>query len=114
MKSQHPFHSRTDPSPDWRARQLPIGLTITCIKGSFDIAPYLDLALPEFDNKGMVLTFLNYKGDLQIAPGRRSPGQMEGRREPAHPGLGLLSLAGQPLRFHSAGPIQFFAIALFI
>jgi AraC-like DNA-binding protein len=124
MKSLHPFLPKTDLPSHWRNRLLPIGLRIACIKGSFDAA--LDIALPEVEGPGMVLTFIHYKGDLQILPGGRHSGQEAHRSEPgrtgepvrrgepAHPGMGLLSLSGQSLRFQSSAPIQFFAITLFI
>ena len=106
MKSPHPFHPKTDPVSHWRIRQLPVGLRIAWAKESVH---HLDMTLPDFEDKGIVLTFINYKGDLQIAPGHGA-----GRREPAHPGLALLSVAGKPVGFQSSAPIQFSAIALFI
>jgi hypothetical protein len=111
MKSLSPTDPKTDPSSHWRIRQLPVGLRIACTKvadGS------IDFALPDFEEKGMVFTFINYKGDLHIQPGGRSSGQDVHRREPASPGLGLLSMAGRPLRFQSSAPIQFSALALFL
>ena len=62
----------------------------------------------------MVLTFINYKGDLQIQPGEYVPGQETHHTQPAHPGMGLLSLAGRSLRFQSSVPIPFSAISIFI
>jgi AraC-like DNA-binding protein len=130
MKPLHPFLPKTDPLSHWRNRQLPIGLRIASTKGSFD--PTLDIALPDFEGRGMVLTFINYKGDLQVLPGGRltgpethrsepayrsepaHPGETVRRGEPAHPGMGLLSLAGQSLRFQSSAPIQFSAVTLFL
>jgi AraC-like DNA-binding protein len=118
MKSLHPFLSKTDPLLHWRNRQLPIGLRIACIKGTFDAA--LDIALPDIEGPGIVLTFIHYKGDLQILPGGRLSGQEAHRGEPvrrgepAHPGMGLLSVAGQSIRFQSSSPIQFSAVTLFI
>jgi AraC-like DNA-binding protein len=106
MKSPRPLYPKTDPAFHWRIQQLPIGLQIACAKITDE---QLDSPLPEFAEKGLVLTFIHYKGDLQIVSG-----QNRDRREHASPSLGLLSVAGQPFCFQSSAPIQFSAIALFI
>jgi AraC-like DNA-binding protein len=113
MKSQHPFHPTTDPVSRWRIQPLPIGLRIACVKASFENSDHqdhrLDISLPDFEEKGMVLTFIQYKGDLQIVAGPRGE-----RRELASPGLALLSVAGKPLHFQSSVPVHFSAAALFV
>jgi AraC-like DNA-binding protein len=88
------------------SEKLPVGLTIHCWKES---ATQLSGNLPDFDAKGLVLTFVNYKGDLQIAIGNEQDGF-----QPASPGLGLLSTSNKSLQFRSSSPIQFSAIILFI
>jgi AraC-like DNA-binding protein len=91
----------------WQHLSLPIGLKTAAIRTSTD---QLDLALPDFGKEGLILTFVNYKGELLIRSGRR-PGE-EG--QPASPGMGLLSVADRPLVFGSSGPILFSALILFI
>jgi len=86
--------------------KLPIGLQITCWKAS---AHQLDLSIPASIENGLLLTFINYKGDLQIALGNGKNGFQQ-----ASPGLGLLTRAGQTLLFRSFEPVQFSAVALFI
>jgi AraC-like DNA-binding protein len=113
MKSLHPVHSKTDPLSHWRSRLLPIGLQLATVRTSLE-SPPPDIALPDFEGQGMVLTFINYKGDLQIQPGGYVPGQETHHTQPAHPGMGLLSLAGRSLRFQSSVPIPFSAISIFI
>ncbi|MBN9380175.1 MAG: helix-turn-helix transcriptional regulator [Chitinophagaceae bacterium] len=85
--------------------KLPVGLRITCWKMS---ANQLELSIPAEEN-GLLLTFINYKGDLQIA----SAGSKDGFQQ-ASPGLGLLTQAAQPLLFRSFEPVQFSAVSLFI
>lgn len=70
----------------------------------------MDLALPDPNEKGLTLTFVNYKGDLRIRAGHRP----EDPEQPASPGLGLMSVAGRPMGFRSSGPITFAALSLFI
>jgi AraC-like DNA-binding protein len=91
----------------WHLLQLPVGLQAAAIKTSAD---RLDLSLPHFEEKGLILTFINYKGELRIRPGHQ-PGIGEA---PASPGLGLLSMACQSLTFQSSAPIVFSALVLFI
>ena len=88
------------------SEKLPVGLTIHCWKGTADqwISP-----LPAYDEKDLVLTFLNYKGELHIATGN-DPGQWQ----PACPGMGLLSGGSQALRFQSSSPVLLSAIVLHI
>jgi AraC-like DNA-binding protein len=98
-------HAKADPvKQHWE--KLPVGLHICYWKESSD---ELNRALPGFAEKGLLLTFINYKGDLQIGIGEDPAGL-----QPASPGLGLLSAAGKPLLFRSINPIQFSAISLFI
>ena len=89
MKSQDPVQPKTDMSLPWHLLQLPVGLQAAAIKASVD---QLDLPLPPFDEKGLVLTFINYKGELGIRPMHRP----DAEEVPASPGLGLLSVAGRP------------------
>ena len=86
--------------------KLPVGLHVTCWKGSAD---QLDMSIPAAMDNGILLTFINYKGDLQIALGEGKDAFQQ-----ASPGLGLLTHAHQTLRFRSFAPIQFSIAALFI
>jgi AraC-like DNA-binding protein len=79
---------------------------MTCWSASAD---QLDLSIPATMEKGLLLTFINYKGDLQIASGDGKDGFQQ-----ASPGLGLLTQGAQPLLFRSAAPIQFSAVALYL
>jgi AraC-like DNA-binding protein len=94
------------PPPPRFTEKLPIGLRITCWKESAD---ELDLSIPAAGDNGLLLTFINYKGDLQIASGDGKDGSFL-----ASPGLGLLSVARYPLLFRSFTPVQFSAVSLFI
>lgn len=105
MKLQDPVQQKTAMTIHWQ--HLPIGLKAAAVRTSTD---HLDLALPGFDEEGLILTFVNYKGDLLVRSGSRS-GE-EG--QPASPGMGLLSVASRPLTFRSAEPIHFSALILFI
>jgi AraC-like DNA-binding protein len=106
MKSQHPVQPTTDPGSFWRVLPLPVGLRIAFAKTS---PSHIDVSLPDFTEKGLILTFINYKGEITIRPGDR-----EGKGEAASPGMGLLSVAGAGLHFQSSAPINFSAAALFI
>jgi AraC-like DNA-binding protein len=88
------------------SEKLPIGLTLIGIKESAD---KLDITIPAFEEEGLALSFINYKGDLQIAIGN-------GQRytEQLNPGLGLLSPAGKSLHFSAGSPAIFSAAILFI
>lgn len=88
------------------SEKLPVGLFIRCLKESADL---LDLTLPAYEADGLVLTFINYKGDLQIAIGDRKD-----HLQQVSPGLGLLSAGNQSLHFRSASPVVFSAAILFI
>ena len=88
------------------SEKLPIGLTIHCWKESAD---QLNRTLPVFDEQDLVLTFLNYKGDLQIATGNGADDW-----QPASPGLGLLSAGNKPLQFKSCSPVHLSVIVLLI
>ncbi|MBS1660000.1 MAG: helix-turn-helix transcriptional regulator [Bacteroidetes bacterium] len=105
MKSQHPV--QTARALHWHQLQLPVGLQAAAIKASVD---GLELTQPQFDPNGLVLTFINHKGDLRVRP-LGIPGADE---QPASPGLGLLSLASQPLQFRSSETILFSALVLYI
>ena len=91
----------------WHELPLPIGLQVAAIKASVD---GLELLQPTFAPNGLVLTFINHKGDLHVRQAFRSPAD----EQPASPGLGLLSLASQPLLFRSSAPILFSALVLYI
>ncbi|MBN8852435.1 MAG: hypothetical protein BGO55_01650 [Sphingobacteriales bacterium 50-39] len=99
--TNHPNH----PPPRF-TEKLPVGLQITCWKESVD---ELNLSIPAAGENGLLLTFINYKGDLHIASGDGKDGLFQ-----ASPGLGLLSLATQPLLLRSTDPIQLAAVTLFI
>jgi AraC-like DNA-binding protein len=86
--------------------KLPVGLRITGWKESAD---QLDMTIPGAGEDGLLLTFINYKGDLHIASGDGKSGLFQ-----ASPGLGLLSYAAQPLVLRSFTPIQFAVVTLFI
>ena len=105
MKSQHPV--QTARALHWHQLQLPVGLQVAAIKVSVD---GLELAQPTFDPNGLVLTFINHKGDLHVQPA----GSPRSEEQPASPGLGLLSVASQPLLYRSASPILFSALMLYI
>ena len=97
----------TNHPPPYRfTEKLPVGLRITCWKESAD---QLDLSIPAAGENGLLLTFINYKGDCQIASGDGKDGLFQ-----ASPGLGLLSHASRPLLFRSFDPIQFSAVTIFI
>lgn len=105
MKFQHPvLAART---LHWHQLQLPVGLQAAAIKVSVD---GLELVQPEFDPNGLVLTFINHKGDLHVRP----VGRHQLDEHPASPGLGLLTVAGQPLVYRSSAPILFSALLLYI
>src|SRR5260221_110070 len=105
MKPQHPV--QTVRALHWHQLQLPVGLQAAAIKVSVD---GLELAQPTFDPNGLVLTFINHKGDLHVRP----VGRPQAEEQPASPGLGLLSVATQPLLYRSSAPILFSALVLYI
>jgi AraC-like DNA-binding protein len=105
MKSQHPVPPKTTRPLQWQSFPLPIGLKVALIKES---AEELELAVPDIGENGFTLSFINYKGDLRIKP---SGGETE---QTASPGLSLLNRTECPLVFHSAGPISFAALAVFL
>jgi AraC-like DNA-binding protein len=88
------------------SEKLPVGLTLIGIR---ETADRLDITVPAFEEDGLAISFINYKGDLQIAIGN-------GQRytEQLNPGLGLLTPAGKSLHFSSGSPASFSAIILFI
>ncbi|MHA4807776.1 AraC family transcriptional regulator [Flavitalea flava] len=99
------FNQKTD-TPYRFSEKLPIGFTITCLQ---ETADQLDITLPSAGQDGFVMTFVNYKGDLQIAIGERRD-----ELQPLSPGQGLLSLGSLPMSFRSFSPVHFSAITLFI
>jgi AraC-like DNA-binding protein len=107
MKLQDPVPQKTDPALHWHSVQLPIGLKVATIKES---STQMELALPDAGEKGLILTFIHYKGELLVHPASR-PDQ-EG--QPASPGMGLLSVSARPLLFRSVAPIQFSALSIFL
>jgi AraC-like DNA-binding protein len=107
MKFQDPVQLKTAMAIHWQHLPLPIGLKTAVVRASID---RLDLALPDFGEEGLILTFVNYKGELLVRSGH-----MAGEEgQPASPGMGLLSVAGRPLAFRSSEPIHFSALVLFI
>src|SRR5579859_5833794 len=82
--------------------KLPIGLGIRCLKESGNL---LDIELPAYEGGGLALTFISYKGDLQMAIGgdREYPQQVS-------PGMGLLSAGKRPLLIRSFSPVSFSAV----
>ncbi|HLZ86057.1 MAG TPA: hypothetical protein VKQ52_02400 [Puia sp.] len=107
MKSQDPDQEKTIEALHWQVLSLPVGLRAAVLRSSAD---RLELPLPEFNEKGYLLTFINYKGDLRIKAGRRP----EGCEQPASPGMGLMSVADRPMVFRAGSPISFAALVLFI
>src|SRR5579872_1446129 len=107
MKSQHPVETKAKTALQWQVFPLPIGLQAAVLKES---AEGLDLPLPDPGADGFILTFINYKGDLRIKCGE-GPQEVD---QGASPGLSLLTRTGRPMVFHSAAPIHFAALALYI
>ena len=107
MKLQDPVPQQSHSALRWHVLQLPIGLKAATIKES---TTALDLVLPDGGEDGLSLTFVQYKGDLLVCQACR-PDQ-EG--QPASPGMGLLSVATQPLQFRSSAVIPFSALSIFI
>jgi AraC-like DNA-binding protein len=107
MKLQDPVQQKTAMAIHWQHLQLPIGLKTAAVRTSTD---HLDLALPDFGEEGLILTFVNYKGELLVRSGHRP----DAEGQPASPGMGLLSVANRPLVFLSSEPIHFSALVLFI
>jgi len=102
MKSQDPLSA--GPAGQWSIQKLPVGLTIACARESSGL---LDIPLPAFEGKGLVLTYVNYKGHLNIL-------SASGSEQQASPALGLLTVSNRPFRFRADAPIQFSAVALLI
>jgi len=90
----------------WSPEKLPVGLDIQCLRESGD---RLDISLPASVANSLTLTFISYKGDLQMAIGgdREYPQQVS-------PGMGLLSAGKRPLLFRSFSPVSFSAVILSI
>ena len=105
MKSQHPVPAAR--ALHWHQLQLPVGLLAAAIKTSAD---GLELTQPEFDPNGLVLTFINYKGDLHVRPADTP----QTEELPASPGLGLLTSASRPLVYRSSGSVHFSALVIYI
>jgi AraC-like DNA-binding protein len=107
MNPLHPSHSLQKTGTPYRfSEKLPVGLTLHCLKESSD---RLDITLPAFEEGGMVMTFINYKGDLHMAMGENHEYLQQ-----LSPGLGLLCGAGRTLRFKSSGPASFSVAVLVI
>jgi AraC-like DNA-binding protein len=105
MKFQDPDQEK--PIKALQVLSLPVGLRAATFKGPAD---RLDLVLPDFHEEGYTLSFINYKGDVRIGTGNR-PGD---KQQPASPGLGLMSVAGRPMSFHTGAATPFAALVLFI
>lgn len=86
--------------------KLPVGLTVICLKESAD---QMDITLPAFGEKDLVMTFISYKGDLRIAIDNG-----QDYLQQVSPGLGLLSAGDKPLQFRSFSPVSFSAVILVI
>ena len=111
MKLQDPVHPKAHAIPHWHQMQLPIGLKVAVVKESTD---RLELPLPDFGEKGITLTFINYKGELLIVAGDRPDGQPDRVGQVASPGMGLLADASLSMLFRSSAPITFSALVIFI
>src|SRR6185437_2721442 len=94
-------------SLQWHLFALPVGLKAAVFR---ETTEGLDLPLPDPGENGLILTFINYKGDLRIKRGSRP----EDAEQSASPGLSLLGRTGSPMIFRSAAAIQFAALAVFI
>ncbi|WP_431215784.1 hypothetical protein ACQ86N_14660 [Puia sp. P3] len=105
MKSQHPVPAAR--ALHWHEMQLPVGLQAAAIRSS---AEGLDLTPPGFAPNGLVLTFINHKGDLHVRPADAP----ETEELPASPGLGLLTTAARPLVYRSSSSILFSALVIYI
>lgn len=105
MKSHYPVHPKTVVALSWQEFPLPVGLRIAMLKQS---AESVELPLPDFDAKGITLTFFHYKGDLLVRSGY---GETE---HAASTGSGLMTRSGRPLVFVSANPIAISALSIFI
>ncbi len=84
MKPQHPV--QTARALHWHQLQLPVGLQVAAIKASVD---GLELDQPLFEPNGLVLTFINHKGDLRVRPASQHQtlaGQPQTEEQPASPG----------------------------
>lgn len=107
MKSQHPVEPKAKTALQWQEFPLPIGLRAAVFK---ETTEGLDLPLPDLGESGLILTFINYKGDLLIKRGFRP----EDAEQAASPGLSLLARTGSPMIFRSPASIHFSALAVFI
>jgi AraC-like DNA-binding protein len=105
MKSQNPVPAAR--ALHWHELQLPVGLQAAAIKTSAEV---LDLPQPSFTPDGLVLTFINHKGDLHVRPA----GSPQTDELPASPGLGLLTTSARPLVYRSSSSILFSALVIYI
>ena len=105
MKFQDPDQEK--PIKALQVLSLPVGLRAAVLKGTVDRQ---EIALPDFHEEGVTISFINYKGDVRIGTGNR-PGDKE---QPASPGLGLISAAGRPMSFRTGPSVAFAALVLFI
>jgi AraC-like DNA-binding protein len=104
MKLQDPVPQKNHMALHWHLLSLPVGLKVAVLKES---TAQLALAGPEFGEKGLILSFIHYKGDLFVRPASRS-----GEGQLASPGMGLLS--AEPLFFQCSAPIHFSALVIFL
>lgn len=107
MKSQDPDQEKTHKAFQWQVLSLPVGLCAAMLKCTADRA---DISLPDFQQQGYTLSFINYKGDVRI----RKSSRPEEKEQPASPGLGLMSVAGRPMTFRTGAAVPFAALVLFI
>jgi len=107
MKFQDPDQEKPIKALHWQVLSLPVGLQAGVWKGTADRT---ELSLPDFQEEGVTISFINYKGDVRIGTGHR-PGDKE---HPASPGLGLISSAGRPMSFRTGASVSFAALVLFI
>jgi AraC-like DNA-binding protein len=108
MKPPNPLNpeNHSDRQTGWALEKLPAGLVIARLKESQD---QLNIPLPAIEGQGLMLTCIQYKGDLQIARhGDRD------RLEQASPGLALLSQADKPFTFRSESAVSLSAVSIFI
>ena len=89
-----------------RWENLPAGIQLSHWKQSAD---HLNAFLPAMEREGLLLSFVNFKGELQIGLGLQ-PGELQS----ASPGLGLLWKGDQELRLLSSGPVTLGVACLFI
>ncbi|HVS98443.1 MAG TPA: AraC family transcriptional regulator [Puia sp.] len=105
MKSQHPVLPKAAGALSWQEFSLPVGLRAAVLKQS---AERVELLLPDFQSRGIVLTFLQYKGDLRVRWG------CSGTEHAANPASGLMTRTGRPVTFLSTNPVVLSALSIFL